>query len=63
MRETYPYPEGLKVGDFVQGHVHFADVYFEVKGILRPSPSYPGWSVLCHRYDRSGRLGDFGSSE
>lgn len=55
MRQSYPFPEGVKPGDFVQGLDHFGDIYFEVTHVSRPTHSCPHWLIFCHRYDKSGR--------
>lgn len=55
MRTPYPFPDGLKEGDFVQGLDHFGDVYFEAESVLPPTPECPHWVVFCYRFERSGK--------
>lgn len=55
MRQAYPFPEGVKPGDFVQGLDHFGDVYFEVTHVSRPTQSCAHWIVFCHCYEKGGR--------
>lgn len=50
----YPYPDGLKPGDFIQTLSHFADIFFEVKSCLALEGGY--WMVTYYTYDKYGSL-------
>ena len=49
--ERAEYPEGLRVGDFIQTTKHFGDIFFEVKSCYN-SGDY--WSITYITYDKYG---------
>ncbi len=52
MRELAPFPEGIKVGDFVQSINHFGDVFFEVVSAWKDKDTDHYWHVWFVRYGK-----------
>lgn len=54
IHEKSPFPEGLKVGDFIQNCNHFGDIFFEVVNVMEPSEDSTYWMVTYVTYNKYG---------
>lgn len=54
MPMPHPFPEGIRVGDYIQTANHFGDIFFEVVAVMRPTDDSTFWMIDFVRYEKYG---------